>query len=285
MNAGLSVSLAFFLGITAEAALIAWRSGIAAPPQRRALWACLGVAALVLLFALLPGTTEAEALSRLRWGTAGFLLVYALSFRTRVLPRLTERTLLLWTVLSLYLLLLLQTALPLPLPTFLALLILPAVALFFGLTSFQPNRPWRAVLYAWFLCLVALSGFWQLFFFLFGEELRRIGSVSALIAGMALCAAGLHLVTLLRFLPLPFEEMESWTEQWREWRSETRASAEEVQGDANTSLRRLLLLLFFLLILVSGFFILGVPEPLLSGIVVAAFPFLTAERREEQQMI
>ncbi|MEK7218822.1 MAG: hypothetical protein AAB728_05155, partial [Patescibacteria group bacterium] len=163
---------------------------------------------------------------------------------------------------------------------FLLLFLLPAVTLFFGLTPFRLNRPWRAVLYAWFLCLTFLSGFWQVFLFLFGEELRRIGVLSAFVAGMAVYAAGLYLIALLRFLPLPFEERESWTEQWREWRSETETSAMEVQDDVNVALRRLLLVLFFLLILVSGFFLLAIPEPLLSGVVVALFPFLGAGKRE-----
>jgi hypothetical protein len=154
-----------------------------------------------------------------------FVWFVAWILRDRVLPRIQEGTVLIWTCIFVYAV---ASAFGPAHPITIAAM---AIALVMAIVLVLPmSFAGKLIAYAWFLVMVtaiaALEFRFADFGFIVGGRVGELGYSTAVLDGMAFAYLGVHSIYLLMLIPIPLAlGREAFRRRMRQWRSDTAAMA------------------------------------------------------------
>ena len=206
---------------------------------------CVGIG----LIGMLPGRNEHEyqPFFHLLYSLGIFSCAFAMMFKDDILPVVSERVLLLYSLIfwfAFFSYFYHGTTLH---KVLLGVLLIPSVAtVVIVFQRSQLNFLWKILLYTWFLCTVVSLGliqfpFHHLSIFLSRQEIPWVTPLDCIAAGMAFLYLAVNMAYLYELIPIPGKN-QSWQDRMNQWHELTNLMTRRVDDDQPTHLQSLVLL-------------------------------------------
>ena len=229
MNEHLVLVLWFGLGVSLQALLLIrgdWN------------WGSLGLCVLFGSFGMFPGKHEREyePFLHILFSLGLFAFVFALRFKNDLLPVISEKVLLSYTLIfwfAFFSYFYKGTAWD---NALVALLLVPtAAAVYIAFQRPTLSFVWKLSLYTWFLCVVVSLGLFQFPFhnlsiFLAPERSPWLNPLDCIVAGMAFLYLAVNMAYLFELVPIPAKN-QSWTDRMEEWHKLTGLMTERFEEE------------------------------------------------------
>jgi SEC-C motif-containing protein len=186
-------------------------------------WGRLTFCAAIGLIAMASGRGESDngMFTHILFGLGVFAFMFAAMFKDTVLPVISEKVLLSYSMVFWFALYHYHQT-PDHNIILLGFLVLPSAAtLFVAFKRPQLDFAWKLILYAWFLCIVVTLGLLQFPFrnlsiFLEPQTIPWLAPVDCIVAGMAFSYLAVNIAYLFLLIPIPGRG-QSWQSRIKDW--------------------------------------------------------------------
>jgi hypothetical protein len=211
-------------------------------------------------------------------GLAVYAAVFGLLFRKRIMPIVSERTLLVLNMALWYLFFAYPPMFSFKIKLLICLILIP-MTISVNLMAFVDHvvGPGLTLLfYTWFLVMLVFLGlaqfpFWNLSLFFDKLSTSRLGFVDVLLTGMVFSYIVIHAIYIVALIPYPYDKEKSFRERWREVKEHARMLIEKYSHQQLRQEEALLI------VLVLGGLLL-IPDHLAINTLIVIVPQLISKR-------
>jgi hypothetical protein len=216
---------------------------------------------------------------------AVYACVFAILFRKKIMPIVSEKTLLVLNMALWYLFFAYSPFLPFKIKLLICLILIP-MTISVNLMAFIDHvvGPGLTLLfYTWFLIMIVLLGlgqfpFWNLSFFFDQISASRLGFVDVLLTGMVFSYIVMHAIYILALIPYPYDKEMSFGERWREVKEHARVLIEKYSHQQLRQQEALLIILILGGLLAANLFLQLIPDHLAINSLIVIIPQLISRR-------
>jgi len=216
---------------------------------------------------------------------AVYACVFAILFRKKIMPIVSERTLLVLNMALWYLFLAYFPFLSFNIKVIICLILIP-MTISINLMAFIDHvvGPGLTLLfYTWFLVMIVFLGlaqfpFWNLSFFFDQVSASQLGFVDVLLTGMVFSFIVIHAIYILALIPYPYDNEMSFRERWREVKKHARLLIKKYSHQQLKQEEALLIFLILGGLLAANLFLQLIPDHLAINSLIVIVPQLISRR-------
>lgn len=218
-------------------------------------------------------------------GFAVYSGVLAILFRKKIMPIVSERTLLVLNMALWYLFFAYSPMFSFKIKLLICLILIP-MTISVNLMAFVDHvvGPGLTLLfYTWFLVMIVSLGlaqfpFWNLSLFFDKISAARLGFVDVLLTGMVFSYIAIHAVYILALIPIPYNDEQSFSERWREVKKHAKVLIEKYSHQQLREEEALLIVLILGGLLAANLLLQLIPDHLVINTLIVIVPQLISKR-------
>ncbi|MGD9075941.1 MAG: hypothetical protein PVJ69_12080 [Desulfobacteraceae bacterium] len=218
-------------------------------------------------------------------GFAVYAAVFALFCRKRIMPIVTEKTLLVLNMALWYLFFAYSPMFSYKIKLLICLILIP-MTITINLMAFIDHvvGPGLTLLfYTWFLLMIVFLGlaqfpFWNLSFFFDKLSASRLGFVDVLLTGMVFSYIVIHAIYILALIPYPYDRDKSFGERWREVKAHARVLIDKYSHQQLRQDEALLIIVILGGLLFANLLLELIPDHLAINCLIVIVPQLISRR-------
>ncbi|NNG06593.1 MAG: hypothetical protein HKM90_02575 [Desulfobacteraceae bacterium] len=218
-------------------------------------------------------------------GIAIYSGVFAIIFRKRIMPIVSEKTLLVLNMALWYLFFAYSPMFPFKIKLLICLILIP-MTISVNLMAFVDHvvGPGLTLLfYTWFLVMIVSLGlgqfpFWNLSLFFGKIRAARLGFVDVLLTGMVFSYIVIHAFYILALIPVPYHREQSFGERWREVKKHAKVLIEKYSHQQLRQEEALLIVLILGGLLFANLLLQLIPDHLAINSLIVIVPQLISKR-------
>jgi len=228
---------------------------------------------------------EIDIYTHILIGLTSYSAVFAILFRKKIMPIVSEKTLLVLNMALWYLFLAYSPMFPFKVKLLICLVLIP-MTVSVSLMAFIDHvvGPGLTLLfYTWFLVIIVSIGlaqfpFWKLSFFFGKISAARFGSVNVLLTGMVFSYIVIHIFYILALIPIPYYKEQSFEERWREVKKHANLIIEKYSHQQLRKDEALLIVLILGGLLAANLLFQLIPDHLVINSLIVIVPQLISKR-------
>jgi hypothetical protein len=218
-------------------------------------------------------------------GFAIYSGIFAILFRKKIMPIVSEKTLLVLNMALWYLFFAYSPMLPFKIKLLICLILIP-MTISVNLMAFVDHvvGPGLTLLfYTWFLVMIVSLGlaqfpFWNLSLFFDKISAARLGFVDVLLTGMVFSYIAIHVIYILALIPIPYHREQSIGERWREVKKHAKVLIEKYSHQQLRQEEALLIMLILGGLLAANLLLQLIPDHLAINSLIVIVPQLISKR-------
>jgi hypothetical protein len=216
---------------------------------------------------------------------AVYACVFAILFRKKVMPIVSEKTLLVLNMAPWYLFSAYSPSLPFKVKLFICLILIP-MTISVNLMAFIDQvvgAGLTLLFYTWFLIMIVFLGlaqfpFWNLSFFFDQISASRLGFLDVLLTGMVFSYIVTHAIYILALIPYPYDKEMTFKERWREVKEHARVLINKYSHQQLRQEEALLIVLILGGLLATNLFLQLIPDHLAINSLIVIVPQFISRR-------
>ncbi len=218
-------------------------------------------------------------------GFAVYACVFAILFRKKIMPIVSEKTLLVLNMALWYLFFAYSSMFSFHIKLFICLILIP-MTISVNLMAFIDHvvGPGLTLLfYTWFLIMIVFLGlaqfpFWNLSFFFDQISASRLGFLDVLLTGMVFSYIVTHAIYILALIPYPYDKEMTFEERWREVKEHARVLINKYSHQQLRQEEALLIVLILGGLLAANLFLQLIPDHLAINSLIVIVPQFISRR-------
>ena len=218
-------------------------------------------------------------------GFAIYSGVFAILFRKKIMPIVSERTLLVLNMALWYVFLANFPMFSFKIKLLICMVLIP-LTIGVNLMAFVDHvvGPGLTLLfYTWFLVMILSLGlfqfpFWNLSLFFGKIGAAKLGFMNALLTGMVFSYIVIHMFYILALIPIPYYKEQSFSQRWREVKKHAKLIIEKYSHQQLRQEEALLIVLILGGLLAANLFFQLIPDHLVINFLIVIVPQFISER-------
>jgi hypothetical protein len=211
--------------------------------------------------------------------------VFGILFRKKIMPVVSEKTLLVLNMALWYLFFTYFPMLSFKVKLLICLILIP-MTISVNLMAFIDHIVGfglTILFYTWFLIMIVFLGlaqfpFWNLSFFFNKLSAARLGFLDVLLTGMVFSYMAINVIYVLALIPIPYHRGQSFGERWREVRRHARVLIEKYSHQQLRQEEALLIMLIMGGLLATNLFLELIPHHFAINTLIVIVPQLISKR-------
>jgi hypothetical protein len=216
---------------------------------------------------------------------AVYACVFAIVFRKKIMPIVSERTLLVLNMALWYLFFAYSSMFSFHIKLLICLILIP-MTISVNLMAFIDHvvGPGLTLLfYTWFLIIIVFLGlaqfpFWNLSFFFDQISASQLGFVDVLLTGMVFSYIVIHAIYILALIPYPYDKEMTFKERWREVKEHARVLINKYSHQQLRQEEALLIILILGGLLAANLSLQLIPDHLAINSLIVIVPQFISRR-------